>query len=81
VLGVSLFMAFALGLLAIGALRRGGLPTWVAVFGLVAALGLGALALPEFGAPDLMPVDVAVSLLSVWMLSVGARCVWGGPLQ
>lgn len=45
------------------------------------ALGLGALALPEFGAPDLMPVDVAVSLLSVWMLSVGARCVWGGPLQ
>lgn len=80
VLGVSLFMALALGLLAIGALRRGGLPTWVAAFGLVAALGLGALALPVFGAPDLMPAAVAVSLLSLWMIAVGVRCVRGGPL-
>lgn len=81
VLGVSLFMALALGLLAIGALPRGGLPTWVAAFGLVAALSLGALTLPVFGAPDLMPVAVAVSLLSLWMISVGVRCVWGGPLK
>jgi hypothetical protein len=79
--GVSLSIAFALGLLAIGALRRGGLPTWAAAFGLVAALSLGSLTLPEFGAPDLMPVAVAVSLLSLWMISVGARCVWGGPLK
>lgn len=74
-------MALALGLLAIGALRRGGLPTWVAAFGLVAALSLGALTLPMLGAPDLMPVAVAVSLLSLWMISVGVRCLWGGPLK
>lgn len=81
VLGVSLFMALALGLLAIGVLRRGGLPTWVAAFGLVAALGLGAPMLPLFGAPDLMPVAVAVSMLSLLMISVGVRCLWGGPLE
>lgn len=81
VLGVSLFMALALGLLAMGALRGGGLPKWVAAIGLVAAISLGALTLPVFGAPDLMPVAVAVSLLSLWMISVGVRCVWGGPLK
>jgi len=80
VLGVSLFMALSLGLLAAGALRGGGLPTWAAAFGLVSAIGLGGLLLPVFGAPDLMPVAVAVSLLSVWMIALGLRCVWGGPL-
>ncbi|MBL8329291.1 MAG: DUF4386 family protein [Rubrivivax sp.] len=76
ILGVSLFMALALGLLAIGALRSGGLPTWASAFGLVAALSLGALLLPVFGAPDLMPVAIAVSVLSLWMIAVGVRCFW-----
>jgi hypothetical protein len=80
-LGVSIFMALALGTLAVGALRRGGLPTWIAASGLVAALALAALALPVFGGPDLMPVAVAVSLLSLWMITVGVRCVWGGVLR
>lgn len=80
-LGVSLFMALSVGVLAVGALRVGGLPTWAAVFGLVSALGLGALLLPVFGAPDLMPAAVAVSLVSFWMLALGVRCVWGGPLK
>ncbi len=81
VLGVSLFMALALGTLAIGALRSGGLPTWLAAFGLVAALALALLALPVFGGPDLVPVAAAVSLLSAWMLAAGVRAVWGGPLR
>lgn len=80
-LGVSIFMALALGTLAVGALRRGGLPTWIAASGLVAALALAALALPVFGGPDLMPMAVAVSLLSLWMITVGVRCVWGGVLR
>lgn len=80
VLGVSLFMALALGLLAVGALRGGGLPTWAAAFGLLAALGLAALSLPVFGAGDLMPVAAAVSLLSLWMIAVGAQCARGGRL-
>ena len=81
VLGVALFMALSLGVLAVGALRGGGMPTWAAVFGLVGAVGLGALLLPLFGAPDLMPVAVAVSLVSVWMIALGVRCGWGDPLK
>lgn len=80
VLGVSLFMALALGTLCIGALARGGLPRWLASFGLIAALGLAALALPVFGGPSIMPVAAAVSLLSTWMLAAGVRCLWSREL-
>jgi len=80
VLGVSLFMALAVGALCIGALAGGGLPRWLASFGLVAALGLAALALPVFGGPAIMPVAAAVSLLSIWMLAAGARCLWSREL-
>ncbi len=81
VLGVSIFMALALGTLAVGALRRGGLPPWIAASALVTALALAALALPVFGGPDLMPVALAVSLLSLWMIATGVRCAWGGALR
>jgi hypothetical protein len=81
VLGVSLFMALAVGTLAVGALRGGGLPRWLSVFGLVAAVALGLLALPVFGGPDVMPVAAAVSLLSAWMIAAGVRAIWGGPLR
>jgi hypothetical protein len=81
VLGVSLFMALAVGTLCVGALLRGGMPTWLASLGLVSALGLAALLLPVFGGPDLMPMAAAVTLLTVWMVSAGVRCLWGGPLR
>lgn len=81
VLGVSLFMALAVGTLTVGALRGGGLPRWLSVFGLVAAVALGLLALPVFGGPDVMPVAAAVSLLSAWMIAAGVRAIWGGPLR
>jgi hypothetical protein len=73
ILGVSLFMALALGTLCAGALRGGGLPNWVAAFGLVAAAALFLTVLPVFGGPDAMPIAVAVSLLSFWMLATGVR--------
>jgi hypothetical protein len=81
VLGVSIFMALALGTLAVGALRRGGLPRWIAASAFVTALALAALALPASGGPDLMPVALAVSLLSLWMIATGVRCAWGEPLR
>ncbi len=81
VLGVSLFMALALGTLCIGALARGGLPKWLAGAGLVVALALAALSLPVFGGPAVVPVAAAVSLLSAWMLAAGVRCLWGGQLN
>ncbi len=81
VLGVSLFMALSLGSLCLAALHRGGLPTWLAGLGLLSAAALAGLALPVFGGPALVPVAAAVSLLSVWMLAAGARCLWGGALR
>jgi len=79
ILGVSLFMALALGGLCAGALRGGGLPTWVAAFGLVAAAALLLTVSPVFGGPDAMPV--AVSLLSFWMLATGVRFLGAGALR
>lgn len=75
VLGVSLLMALSLGTLCIGAWRRGGLPRPLAAGGVLVALALAALSLPEFRGPDLMPVAVAVSALSAWMLAAGVWCL------
>lgn len=71
VLGVSLFMALSLGLLAIGALRTRALPRGLAVGGLVTALALAALVLPHLRIDLPMPVAAAVTLLSLWMWCTG----------
>jgi len=73
ILGVSLFMALSLGLLCLGALRRGGLPRWLAAAGVISALMLAALSLPALRIELHMPVAAAVSMLSLWMLCAG---VW-----
>lgn len=73
VLGVSLLMAVAIGTLAIGALRVRSLPLGLTAFGGVVALLLVALAMPTLGLPSVVPVALAVSALSVWMLACG---VW-----
>jgi len=73
VLGVSLFMAASLGILSVAALARRSMPRVLAGLGLLASVLLAAIALPAFGLPGLVPVAVAVSVLSIWMLAVG---VW-----
>jgi hypothetical protein len=65
-LGVSLFMALALGTLAAGGWRR--LPRGLAASGCVTALALAAI-------PADLPVAVAVSALSAWMLAAGVWCL------
>jgi hypothetical protein len=75
VLGVSLLMAVSLGALCGGALMRGGLPKALAASGVLVAGALAALSLPEFRGPELMPVAVAVSALSAWMLAAGVWCL------
>ncbi len=77
-LGVSLFMALAVGLLSIGGGLKGALPGWLATLGALAAAMLAALAAPAFGAPEFMPVAAAVSVLSLWMLAAGVWCLRGG---
>lgn len=78
VLGVSLFMALAVGTLAAGALRSGGMPRWLSWAGLVVAALLASLTIPALGGPALVPVAVAVTALSAWMIATGAWC-WRKP--
>jgi hypothetical protein len=73
VLGVSLFTAIALAVLALGAFRNADVSRWLAAATLGMALLIGALSLPVFGGPELVPVAAAVSLLSLWLL---ACAVW-----
>jgi hypothetical protein len=75
VLGVGLFMAAAVGLLSIGALRHATMPRGLAVLGLLAAALLGALALPTLGVAVEVPAAAAVSVLSLWMLAAGVWCL------
>jgi Domain of unknown function (DUF4386) len=75
ILGVSLFMALAIGLMSVGGKIVGSTPTWLAILGLATAVALAALAAPSFGLPKFMPVAAAVSLLSVWMLVTGVWCL------
>ena len=71
VLGVSLFMAAALGTLCVGSLVQGAMPGWLSGLGCAGALALLGLASPVVGGPQVVPVAGAVSLLSVWMLAAG----------
>jgi hypothetical protein len=72
-LGVSLFMALSVGLLCAVAWRSAVLPRALAALGGVSALLLGAMFVPAWRGPELVPVAAAVSLLSLWMLAAG---VW-----
>jgi hypothetical protein len=75
VLGVSLLMAVSLALLCGGAWLHGGLPRALSATGMLVAVALAALSLPEFNGPELMPVALAVTALSAWMLAVGVWCL------
>lgn len=73
ILGVSLLMAIALGLLCAGAWVRQGMPAWLAALGVLTAVSLAGLSAPMLELPFRVPSAVAVSLLSLWMLLAGAR--------
>ncbi|MCE2917496.1 MAG: DUF4386 domain-containing protein [Rubrivivax sp.] len=72
-LGVSLFMAAAVGVLSVSAWHAGVLPRALSALGMLTSLFLAALALPSVGVPVDFPVAVAVSTQSFWMLACG---VW-----
>jgi Domain of unknown function (DUF4386) len=72
-LGVSLFMALSVGIATASAWARRSMPRWLAGLGLVSALLLFAMLLPALGIAVKVPVAVAVSVLTTWMLAVG---VW-----
>ncbi|MCA3218951.1 MAG: DUF4386 family protein [Burkholderiales bacterium] len=75
VLGVSLFMAAAVGMIGLAALAGGELPRSLAICAVAVAVLLCGLMLPTFGGPKLVPVAVVVTLLSAWMFACGLWCL------
>ena len=73
ILGVSLLMAIALGVLCVGAWILKGMPAWLAALGVLTAASLAGLSAPVLDLPFRVPSAVAVSLLSLWMLLAGVR--------
>lgn len=71
-LGVSVFMSLSVGIVTLAALKRGTLPKPLALLGLASAVLLGGLILPTLGVSLKLPIALAVTILSVWMLAIGA---------
>jgi Domain of unknown function (DUF4386) len=74
-LGVSLFMALSVGTAMVGAWQHRSLPRWLVALGVLSAALLSAMLLPALGIAVKVPVAVAVSVLTVWMLATG---IWFG---
>ena len=72
-LGVGLFMAVSVGLATGAALKRRSLPAWLAGLGLISAILLFGTFLPAVGIALKVPVAIAASSISLWMLAYG---VW-----
>jgi uncharacterized protein with PQ loop repeat len=70
-LGVSLFMALSVAIAMAGAWVRRSMPRWLVALGVVSAVLLLAMMLPALGIAIKVPVALAVSVLTVWMLAVG----------
>jgi hypothetical protein len=77
-LGVSLFMAIAVGVLCGGAWLRRAMPAWLAALGLLTAVLLFGLFAPVVGAPLRVSPVISVTALSVWMLAAGVWCLRRG---
>lgn len=76
-LGVGVFMALSLGLAMAAALAHRSVPAWLGGLGLVCAALLAGMLLPAVGIAVKIPVAVAASLLSVWMLAFGVWTITG----
>lgn len=72
-LGVGLFMALSVGIVAIAALKRRSLPAPLALLGVLCAAMLLSMLLPALGLGLKLPIAIIVTTLTVWMLALG---VW-----
>ena len=70
-LGVGLFAAIAIGLLAVGLLRSSTIPRWIGVWAVISAVAL-AVGVVEFFDVDPGPLlTVTVTVVQFWFLATG----------
>lgn len=77
-LGVGLFMGAAMAVLAFGALRGRLLPLWLGAWAGVSAALLAAMLLPALRLAPEPSVALVVSVLSFWMMALGAWLLFPG---
>lgn len=71
-LGVGLFAAISIGLLAVGLLRSSAIPRWISVWAVISAVALA------IGSVELLGVDpgplltITVTIVQLWFLAAGA---------
>ncbi len=80
-LGVSIFMAFAMLALLLPAWHRRSMPRVLIISGVLSALALAALLMPSLGGPDFMPIAVAATAISVWQMAAGLWLLVTTPLR
>jgi Domain of unknown function (DUF4386) len=81
VLGVSIFAALSIGLLAIAALRTRAFPRWIGAFGLIAALGVLATTVELAGEDASSLMFFGTTLVQLWFLAVGIWLLVRGSRQ
>jgi hypothetical protein len=70
-LGVSLFAALAIGLLAVRIIRSRTLPRWIGWFGVVAVVALLIPWVEVFGVDPGALLTVSVTVVQLWFLAIG----------
>jgi hypothetical protein len=81
VLGVSIFAALSIGLLAIAVLRTRAFPRWIGAFGLIAALGVLATTVELAGEDASSLIFFGTTLVQLWFLAVGIWLLLRGSRQ
>lgn len=70
-LGVGLFAAISIGLLAVGLLRSRVIPRWIAVWSVISAIALAVGVVEFFGVDPGPLLTVTVTVVQLWFLATG----------
>jgi hypothetical protein len=81
VLGVSIFAALSIGMLAIAAIKTRAFPLWIGVFGLIAAVGVLATSVELAGVDASSLIFFGTTLVQLWFLSTGVWLLLRGSRQ
>ena len=71
VLGVSIFAAISIGLLAIVVLKTRALPLWIGIFGLIAALATLSTSIEVLGMDASSLAFFGTTVVQLWFLAIG----------
>jgi len=81
ILGVSIFAALSIGLLAVAAVTTRAFPLWIGILGLIAALGVFASTVELAGVDAGTIILIGTTLVQLWFLLTGSWLLLRGSRQ